>query len=332
LYLTDQYPLLAPVASAAEGDLAGQIRELLSRRGALFFEDLVKAMGGFRNDLLQSLWQMVWSGEVTNDTLAPLRAQHQQSRPKRAVRDRRRRFRSRRQRKLPGSEGRWSMLLTDRENTPSETARRMALAEQLLRRYGILTREMVAAENIAGGFAGLYPVLKALEEAGKIRRGYFVAGLGAAQFASSGAEQLLRDTLRAAEGAEPEVLLLAATDPANAYGAALRWPATPQESAGGQRAAGARVLLADGQLLGFLSRSGQQLTTFLPEPASQRKALGEALSRTLARLASATQPVFLTQIDGGFPGDSRLAEDLRQAGFVATSRGFLHRRRPPEDA
>jgi ATP-dependent Lhr-like helicase len=332
LYLTDQYPALAPAASVAEGEVAAEIRELLTQRGASFFDDLVSAIGGFRNDLLAVLWQMVWAGEVTNDTLAPMRAQYLESRPRASRRKSQHRFRSRRQRKLPGSEGRWSMLRVDSQSAPSDTARRIALAEQLLRRYGILTRELVAAENIAGGFAGLYPVLKALEDAGKIRRGYFVAGLGAAQFASPGAEQLLRDTMVAADEAETETLVLAATDPANAYGAALRWPDTQPESPSGQRAAGARVILADGQLLGFLSRSGQQLTTYVPDQADQQKPARQALAHTLARLATVNEPVFLTQIDGGFAGDSTLADELREAGFVATSRGFLHRRKSLEDA
>ena len=135
-----------------------------------------------------------------------------------------------------------------------------------------------------GGFSGLYPILKAMEEAGRIRRGYFVAGLGAAQFAASGAEDRLRDLDRPAEqdadDADSRFLMLSATDPANPYGAALRWPDHP---GGGkpQRVAGARVLLFQGELLGHLGRTGQHLLTFLtaeqPERAQRTTALQQML-------------------------------------------------------
>jgi ATP-dependent Lhr-like helicase len=196
----------------------------------------------------------------------------------------------------------------------------------LVERYGILTREMVSAENVTGGFAGLYPVLKAMEESGRVRRGYFVAGLGAAQFAAPGADERLRQPADAAERPEGATLVLAATDPANPYGAALAWPSRDAESgARPQRAAGARVILHEGSLLGYLGRTGQSLTTFLPVTQPERSAAGDALVRALAGMAAPGSPVFLAKIDGRGPAESDLSELLLRAGFAATSRGYLHR-------
>lgn len=328
LYLTDHYPKLTGAAEPAAGELPGRIRQLLAERGALFFDDIVAAIGGFRNDLLAALWQLVWAGEVTNDTLAPLRSLHRGSQRKgRPSSHGRRAFRSRRLSKPPGSEGRWTLLARPGSPEFSATERQTALATQLIRRYGILTREMVAAENVAGGFAGLYPVLKAMEESGRVRRGYFVAGLGAAQFAAPGASERLREP-EDEPGADDRALLLAATDPANPYGSALAWPAKQGISARPQRAAGARVVLSQGRLIAYLGRTDQQLLTFLPETEPQRTAARETLTRTLAGLAAPGRPVFLTKIDGSPASASDLADGLILAGFIATSRGLMHRGGP----
>ena len=326
-YLADHLPLLAPEPVPVEGELEGKLRELLSRRSALFFEDLVREIGGFRNDLLDALWRLVWAGEVTNDTLMPLRSLRRQNQPQRSRASRGLRgFRSRRQAKLPGSEGRWSLLMPHGGEQPTATERQTSVATQLLERYGVVTREMVASEGVAGGFSGIYPVFKAMEETGRVRRGYFVAGLGAAQFAAPGADDRLRER-RTAE--EPEgALVLAANDPANPYGAALPWPErTVDEGMRPGRAAGARVILFDGQLVGYLGKTGQHLLTFLPENEPERSAARIALVDAVLKLTTAEQPVFLTKIDGGSPGDSPLGRALEDAGFIPTSRGMLHRRR-----
>jgi ATP-dependent Lhr-like helicase len=198
------------------------------------------------------------------------------------------------------------------------------LAAQLVQRYGILTREMVAGENVPGGFAGLYPVLKAMEEAGRVRRGYFVAGLGAAQFAAPGADERLRER-KAADDDERRTFVLASTDPANPYGAALPWPSKDEVDARPQRAAGTQVILHDGRLIGHLSRTGQSLITFLPDEEPDRTTMCNILVETLSGLAAPGAPVFLTKIDGQEPGATDLASSLTAAGFVATSRGYLKR-------
>jgi ATP-dependent Lhr-like helicase len=327
LYLADHVARLAPPPTVVDNPLAAGIQTLLRERGALFFEPLVTATAAFRNDVLDALWELVWGGIVTNDTLAPLRSLWRHSLGKRSGRRSPGRFRSHRDARTPGSEGRWSLLNYGETSAPSATERWAAMAAQLLHRYGVLTREMAASENVAGGFAGLYPVLKAMEEAGKIRRGYFVAGLGAAQFANPGAEDRLRDFKSPATDAASEPLVLAATDPANPYGTVFRWPETSLDGARLQRAAGARVILADGELIGYLGRLGQHLVTFLPESDLARPQARQRLARALAQLATTTEAVFITRIDGQASADTEMTRALQEAGFVRTSRGFLHRRR-----
>ena len=338
LYLADQQQLLSPVVTQtnpddAEDPTADAIRQLLANRGALRFDEIVTATGGFPNDLLNTLWRLVWLGEVTNDTLAPLRSMIKGSDEKartRPSRDRRRRssamrYRSRRTSRLPGSEGRWSLLPQNGTATPTE--RQTALVTQFLERYGVFTRSMAAREQTVGGFAALYPVLKAMEEAGRARRGYFVEGLGGAQFACAGADDLLRTP---PENNHDKPLVLAANDPANAYGAALPWPKLESEegeseAARSQRAAGALVVLAAGKLLGYLSKTGTKLTTFLDTEEPERTRQINQLAEALAQRAKDRRPVMIEQIDGASPDKSPLSGALAAAGFVAMSRGYVHR-------
>lgn len=325
LYLTDHLPRLAPPALPAEGALAERLRALLAERGALFFDDICARLGAFPREVLESLWDMVWAGELGNDTLAPLRSRLRGESSERRARGRGARgrggaFRSRRLQRPAGSEGRWS-LIADAAPAPGPTERLAALTAQLLERHGVLTREAVAAEQVSGGFAALYPVLKGMEEAGRVRRGYFVAGLGAAQFALPSADDRLR---AGGEGEESETLVLAASDPANAYGAALPWPQGPAEAGRPQRVAGARVVLHRGALVAFLGRGAQSLISFLPEAEQARAESARALAGCLAALA-AREPVLLGRINGVAPADSPLLEAFTQAGFVDGLRGLQYR-------
>ena len=321
LYLTDHYRLLAPPAKKAQGELAERVRAELRKRGASFFADLTAASGAFPADLLNALWDLVWAGEVTNDTLAPLRS-YLRGAPKddRRVPHLGRPFRSRRV-GPPGSEGRWS-LLPGISGTPTERA--AALAQTLLARHGVVTREAVHAEEVAGGFAAVYPVLKAMEDAGRARRGYFVAGLGGAQFAVPGAEERLR-TFRE-PSREPATQVLAATDPANPYGATLPWPRVDGEGRA-QRAAGALVVLHDGMLVGWLGRGEQNLQTFLPDDEPARSVSARALARALASLVDEgkRRALLIARVDGEEVGASPLASVLKEAGFTAGIKGYLKR-------
>ncbi len=336
VYLTDRYPLLAAPVEPLPGAAEAAIRSLLSERGALLFSQIRQAIGGFPNDLLETLWDLVWNGEITNDTLGPLRSRLQTTRPgnRRTTARSRRAYRSRRDVRLAGSEGRWSLLPTlqgDHEPPlPSVTQRQTAIAEQLLDRYGILTREMLSREQIAGGFSGIYPVLRAMEEAGRVRRGYFVAGLGAAQFAAAGADDRLRDAGQARGG--DGLLVLAATDPANAWGNIVPWPPTG-DGTRPNRVAGARVILHQGRPLGYLNRTARALTTFQDATADAHASAADLklLAEALAGLARPGTSLMIEHIDGAPPGRSPLAEVLEECGFTPTGSGHLHTGQPPLD-
>jgi ATP-dependent Lhr-like helicase len=240
----------------------------------------------------------------------------------------------------PAAAGRWSLVAPLRlplpgHAAPSPTELAHAQALQLLERYGVLTREAALGEGIEGGFAGVYPVLKALEERGAVRRGYFVAGLGAAQFALPGAVDRLRaarssattdDTLgRAPVGDEGGgLLVLAAVDPAQPYGASLPWP----ESAGRPgRSAGAHVVLADGALVAYLERGGRSLVTFAA--AADHPGWTDALLGLVKD--GAYRSIELAKVNGQPVRETSLADELRAAGFVDGYRGLVYRERatPP---
>jgi ATP-dependent Lhr-like helicase len=321
LFLTDDLPLLRPPRpDAPKGGVHDRIREQLARQGASFFGEIFDAAGdGLARPVVDALWDLAWAGEVTNDTPEALRAfiaAH-------AVRaDRRRRvstFRSRRQ-VPPSAVGRWSLLPSPRR-APTPTEKLKALAEQLLKRHGVLTRDAVAFEEVPGGFAALYPVLKALEEAGRIRRGYFVAGLGGLQFADPGALDRLR-VLREPDPDEPMAVVLAAADPANPYGAALAWAKT--EDARLARAAGTHVVLVDGMVAAVVSRGARQVTALLPGEEPSRSRVADGAARALRRWCEATSRPALGWAVGDEPvlAESPLAPWLVEAGFVRSGPGF----------
>jgi ATP-dependent Lhr-like helicase len=193
------------------------------------------------------------------------------------------------------------------------TTRATAVVEQLLDRHGILTRAAVASEGIPGGFAALYPVLSHMEEIGRIRRGYFVEGLGGAQFASPGAVDRLRS--------DPDtgLLGLASTDPANPYGAALAWPETSDVQLA--RSAGSYVLVAGGRLAAYLERGGRRLTLFEADPDTYSE-----IARELATIAGRHRRFTLETIGGESAGTSRMAPALSEWGFVPALRGLTYRR------
>ena len=270
----DQAPALVPEpADPPAGELHEALRAHLHERGASFWPDLVSAAQAAGCDyaddaVVQALWDLVWAGEVTNDSLTPLRALvagsprsgggRRRSRGGRA--SRRPAMRSLSRLGPPSGTGRWAPVEPMRRPlvTPTEAATTRAL--QLLERYGVLTREMALAEGAEGGFAGVYPILKEMEDRGQVRRGYFVAGLGAAQFALPGAVDRLRDERRTGiDDDPPPPIALAACDPAQPYGAALSWP----ESEGRpNRATGAFVVLRAGEPLVHLERGARSLNLF----------------------------------------------------------------------
>ena len=323
LYLADSAARLAPAPDPIEDELEQQIVELLGERGALFFDRIVTELGGFRNDVLDALWRLVWAGHLTNDSLAPLRSLMRGSGTKKKKKNparRRHSFRSRRASRTPGSEGRWTLWHHPDTIPPSATERQTAVTTQLIERYGVLTREAVASEGVPGGFAGLYPVLKAMEEAGRVRRGYFVAGQGAAQFAAPGADDRLRESGN--ENDNRSRYIIAATDPANPYGASLRWPADESTTTRPQRVAGAHVILAGGELIGYLNRSGERMMTFVPEDEPKRT---QVLGELADALVEWGRTLYIKQIDNSSVSESHVATQLLDRGFVAYHDGYQFR-------
>jgi ATP-dependent Lhr-like helicase len=335
LYLSGHFAVLTPAPVPVEGQLAAKLRELLARRGASFFADLEAGLGGFRNELLAVLWDMVWAGELTNDTLAPLRSRARAGASAsksnaRSIARRRPSLHGHMQLRRAGpagSEGRWS-LLAHTPDGPTETERATAASVQLLERMGVVTREAVRSSGIAGGFTAYYPVFRALEQAGKIRRGYFIAGMGGAQFALPGAEDRLRE-----DGGATAIVVLCACDPANAYGAGLPWPRR-ETGAKPQRVSGAHVFSSDGYLLAWLSRSEKTLLCFIePEliadPATRERCAGDLADALVALLHQAEgrrKAMLLEKIDDAFANEHWLAEPLCARGFRKTHDGLLRQR------
>ncbi len=351
LYLTDKLPLLAPVRPIANQDpLTEREQKLLAAlesSGASFFDPLHQAAGGgYPGESIDALWSLVWRGLITNDSLHPLRAYT--ARPETARTARRVQtgmvFRSRRT-TPPTAQGRWSLLpvrsAPNMQGAPSETEASHALAMQLLNRYGVLMREAVAAENIAGGFSTVYDVLKALEEGGRIRRGYFVAGLGATQFALPAAIDLLRQMRVAADPEKPEFVQLAAADPANPYGSVLPWPELPVAEEDSEsaprvltRAAYAEVILWNGKLVAWLRRNNPNLLIFLPVEEPERSQVGAGLAQFLwtrgqGRMhMGSREGVLVTTINGQPVAAHPMARFLMDAGFHPGPLG-MHLRRVP---
>ena len=327
LYLTEHFSALARRQQPLDGATFDEIRGVLKGRGGVFFRDLCAELEGFKPELFERLWELVWNGEVSNDTLTPLRRLLAGSSSKNKARGKKPRPGSRRSRHpaaaLAGSEGRFWLTSDRLQESADSTERRMVWTEQLLMRHGVLTRESLGPEELEGGFSAVYPVLKLMEERGKVRRGYFVEGLGATQFASPGAEDRLRDLKEPA--AEPEVLHLAATDPANLYGSVLPWPKGLSGRA--ERAPGARVTLLEGELIGFLSRSQKNLITHLSEDLAERQRQERAIALALVDLLRKEErrSFLLEEVNGSPAQQSELTAVLQQVGFTSGHAGLMWR-------
>jgi ATP-dependent helicase Lhr and Lhr-like helicase len=366
-------PLLLPVpGEITMTPVHEAVLAALDGGGALFFRMLSDRVAGQLPEparrglsdatVAAAIWDLVWAGWLTNDTLAPLRTVLGSGRPvsrpvalvpgstalpagvagrpaRAAVRGRRYGRPMMPSRTGPATvSGRWSLLP---ERDPDPTRRLHALTHALLDRHGILIRGAVAAERVPGGFAAVYPVLRAMEEAGQCRRGYFVEGLGAAQFALPGAVDRMRamaadlpvsspdetghtgqGTARTGTSAAAHMVVLAAADPANPYGSALPWPERPGEVPGAHRPgrkAGALVVLWNGQLVLYVERGGKTLLSWTSEP--------EILAPAAAALASTARGGALGRLtveraDGTGVYDTPLAQALADAGFRPTPRGL----------
>ncbi len=316
-HLIDRLPLLVPPAGGPQHALSERILEVLDRRGAVFFHDIVNALGTFGGDVLAALWDLCGAGLVTNDTSLPLRSRFLSAK---ADQPRAARFRTRRATPA-GAEGRWSLV--PRGVQASNAERLSATISVLLDRHGVITREVAEAEGVAGGFSALYPALKLMEEGGRARRGYFIEGLGAAQFARAGVEEQLRAQREPPR--ELSAVRLSALDPANPYGASLPWPEA--KGARPSRSAGAHVVLVAGALAAFLGRGEENAATFLPAEEPQRSLVAQALARSLGAWADDERRVLsIERIDGVDARAHELAPLLCGAGFVANGAALMKRR------
>ncbi len=349
LYLAEKLSQLWPVEQGrgkreegrenglgASGERESQIVEYLRVRGASFFQDLHDGVGGgYPGETLDALWGLVWKGMVTNDGVAALRAYCERSSSASRGKKVHRQgvgFRSRRT-TPPTGQGRWALQAAAFDTARSGTEWSHAMAQQLLTRYGVVFRETAHAENLPGGFSAVYDVLKAMEESGRIRRGYFAADLGATQFAIPAAVDLLR-SLRVSEGDKAEMLQLAATDPANPYGALLRWPVAPDTGSSLTRSVGARVILCDGALVAYLRRGNPNVQVFLPEEEPQRSQVGRSLAEFFVeRVQERSEDgdvragMLIATVNGVPVAEHPMGKFLLEAGFAAAPMGFNVRKR-----
>ncbi len=306
VFFREDAPLLGRPSAAPppEGEAHDAIRSVLAG-GARFWDEL-----GFDETYLPALWELVWAGEVTNDQWAPLRAGRRYGRT--VQRRHARRFSRVRAQRPVATQGRWSLaagLFAAGEPDPR------ALAELLLERHGVVTRDAVRAEGIPGGYSAVYGELRALETLGSCRRGYFVESLGGAQFALGGAVERLRE-LRPRDGDDPEPLVLAAADPAQPYGAVLPWP--KRAGARAARVAGAHVVLLGGEAALFVERGGRSLVPLRePDEAWLRPALA-ALVAFVKR--GGPKRLAVERFDGEAVAESLVMPLLLEAGFLAGPR------------
>ena len=331
LYFADQLPLLASALEPADcptGELHEAIRVLLRERGASFWGQIRAAAPAATDaELIAALWDLVWAGEVTNDSLAPLRAVIGGAGKSRSASSANQRSRPRpgRLSRLgpPAGAGRWSLVAPLLQPRPTQTAISHASAVQLLERHGVLTREAVASEGVVGGFSAVYGVLKVLEERGQVRRGYFVSGLGAAQFSLPGAVDRLRGVREGPDALHPEqapdALVLAATDPAQPYGGTLAWPDSTGRPA---RSAGALVVLSAGRAIAWFDRRSHHLLTF---PAAETdRSWADALAGLVKD--GRARSVEVRKLNGEpVPASGSVVDDLKRVGFVDGYRGLVLR-------
>ena len=359
LYLAESLPLLLPPegvsSSSSLSEKAQRVLGFIHKNGASFFSAIHQGIGGgFPGETRDALWELVWAGKITNDTMHPLRDLLRANDKKRerldviagappGSPDFIRRLRSR---SGTPSQGRWALIRQNWGTPINATQWSANIAQQLLVRYGVVFRETAIAENIPQGYPTIYPALKTMEENGWIRRGMFVAGLGAAQFAMPAGVDMLRSFRTEPE--TPEALFLAATDPANLYGTVFPWPRKESEVSSEvsesdapnfttthsmSRTSGAGVITINGILTAFLRRNNLEIQVFLPEDEPRRSRFARELAKKLADLAIQRQGrktgLLIGKINGEPASEHFLSRFLDESGFVYTALGYQMRRVAP---
>ena len=324
------YTLAMPEDEPAADSLDHRVLDALAVGGAYFASQLRDAAGAENEQsVTEALWRLTWSGHVTNDTFAPLRALTAGGSQAHRTARRPPRARLFRGAALPhaaapprptGVGGRWSLLPAPESDA---SPRATASAALLLDRYGVVTRGSVQSEGLAGGFAQAYRVLAGFEQAGHCRRGYLIEGLGAAQFAASATIDRLREFAALPDPAPLRAVTLAATDPANPYGAALVWPALEGVAHRPGRKAGGLVVIVDGALVLYLERGGKSALVFTDDEDVLAAAAADLAATARARRLDT---LTVEQINGAFVYGSATGRALRAAGFVESPRGLTLRR------
>ncbi|MDY0062616.1 MAG: DEAD/DEAH box helicase [Myxococcota bacterium] len=326
LYLTDGLRRLwrPPRGPAgASGGPASRLLDLLRQRGAAFFEELHGVDGGFPGETLRLLWELVWCGLVTNDSLLPVRGRIRPRQARGPAVSARGPYRSRRT-LPPEAAGRWALVEARAGGPlPDDTQLAAALAERLLALHGVVAAGTTPALPVPGGLASLLEVLSSWERAGRLGRGLFVAGLGGLQFATTEAVEGLRGLREPPDTIPDEAPALAASDPANPYGLLLPWPEPVGRQRGRpSRSAGARVLLVHGELAAWVGRGGRQVLLWLPDQEPARTGWARAVAAGLAELARRAHArvggragFAVVEIDGGPARQSPLAPLLTEVGF-----------------
>jgi ATP-dependent Lhr-like helicase len=320
LQLAESEVINPVVSDSSISPLALRIRDFLAQRGAVFFQEIVRGLGGFAPEIATAISDLIWTGHVTNDTFAPLRSilMASENEAPRGRASRARLSRSGRAQltaaRLPGTEGRFSLVQSTSEPNRTATESTLDLVNRLLERHGVLLRECVAAEGIPGGFSALYAVLSALEERSALRRGYFVEGRSAAQFAVPEATDRLRAARTHRDGA---LYWLSALDPATPYGASLPWPSNDGRPA---RSAGAHVAIVDGWPIAWLSRGNEGAVTFPGSFEDSAFSAAAACAKAIAasfRSSGADASIVLRIIDGVDASAHPARAMFEHEGFVA---------------
>lgn len=305
-YMRENVPLLWSTGEAEhlQSTAHTAIVDHLTGHGASFFPELYQAIGGGdQGDALDALWDLVWAGQITSDSIGALRAFTTKGR------------RPAQRRHLPSATppaatGRWYLTSTLLTHQPNPEERAIAVSNALVARYGIVTRDLVLTEGITGGFTGLYPALSGLEDVGQLRRGYFVEGLGGAQFGTPGSIDRLRMSVKHVSD-ENRVELLEAGDPANPYGSIFPWPESEGKPT---RTAGATVATADGEATAWMDRAGKRVVLFSDELGVCANAIED-----LARRHGRAQ---IEVVDSTPLVDHPIAAALRERGFSAGYKGY----------
>lgn len=309
LYFREHFPTLAPISIFTPGKRESGIRDLLVSQGPMSFDQMVSALGGYPNDILRSIWRMVWNGEISNESLSPLRTKSlsglKRRRPYKQVRY------VEPKRVLPGSSGKWFLLSTPDSGFAPDSERKLEQLKQLFLSMGFVCRESLATSPYSLGFDELRPQLEDFVKQGWVKKNRFMNNWSEPQYMSTQAHELYNTLER-----DQDVHLIAATDPANPYGALLSWPNVGKKGKLSRNAM-SQVIFLGGELVGYWAKNTNALITIQDDDASYQAIVSALKSHSF------TGPIFIRSVNGDPPVDNCLHNYLLATGFSASSKGYL---------